>query len=1432
MSDRNRLAAEGDVSRVEITGKLCHDKYAVTHSWQLKAAVDDSVTPERSICLRAMPSGCVRDDESPAAPPALWSLGPSVLSCADSAVRWREGERLDHLFEQRCSRFEHVPAVLTEEGPVSYRQLDCRANQVARYLIEQGVGAGDRVGLLFDKSVETYVAMLAILKINAAYVPFDPGFPAARIQGIVADARVKAIVSMSAFEEKLCAIGGQHISLDAARRDIDAKSDTRLSQGEVAPPVDQICYIIYTSGTTGNPKGVVIEHPSICNFVQVAAELYGFAPGDRVYQGMTIAFDFSVEEIWVPLMAGATLVPARQGTSLVGDELAEYLRERQVTCICCCPTLLATIEQDLPDLRVLLVGGEACPQHLVSRWHRPGRMILNSYGPTEATVTATLAELTPSKPVTIGVPLPTYSIVILKPDADELVGPGDEGEIGIAGIGLAAGYLHRDDLTRKKFIRDFLEIPNNPSQRIYRTGDLGRINAAGEVECLGRIDSQVKIRGYRIELAEIESVLLEMPHIAQAAVGTFELEPGIVEIVAYYSLRQGHSDLPRSEIAQALRSRLPAYMVPAFLEQLPFIPMLISNKADHKQLPKPKGPRFTVETDFVAARTEKECLLADALAEVLGIERVSVEDHFFDGLGAHSLLMARFCAKIRQNPDMAHVSMRDIYLNPTISKLASHLGDTPNEAFAAVQREPIHVPSSFSYYGCGALQLLFYLAFGALDLWILTLVIPWFYAAIDDPRELYVRSTTFIFVALAAMLVIPYAAKWLLIGRWKAETFPIWSLRYFRFWVVKGLSHASPLAAFPGTPFFNLHLRLLGAKIGRNVVIRSRFIPACPDLFSVGDNTILRKDSILLGYRAQYNFIRTGSITIGRNAFVGEASVLDIDTEMGNDTQLGHASSLQSGQRVPDGKRYHGSPAIETSADYCPIESRHCSPFRRVSYVSLQIFAGLLLAPLGIFTVNYYWSLIFTQLIPVSDVSLDITDSWFFPLMLLMSMGLLIVSLFLGLVGIYIVPRICNYFLVPGKTYVLFGVHYWLQGIVSGASNSPLYNLLFGDTSAIVHYMRFIGWNLNTVEQSGSNFGTNQRHDNPFLCDIGSRTMVSDGLSMINRHMSSSSFQLAVTRIGERNYLGNDIHYPPDGRTGANCLLATKVMIPIEGPVREQVGLLGSPCFEIPRMVERDKKINAEFTPEIRAARLRRKNVHNAVTAFLYLFTRWALLFVVLSAAHLLVMNYPQYGLPLLFAGAVALSVGAILYLAFIERASIGFKRLKPQMVSIYDPYFWWHERHWKLSDSPIVGLFAGTPMKSVISRLVGVKIGRKVYDAGCSITDRTLTQIDDYANLNEGSVLQAHSLEEGVFKSDYIVVGCGATLSAGAFVHYGVTMGEHVMLDADAFLMKGEVLSAHTRWRGNPAMLLFSYSGPDRAAGASAARPPADAAVVAIAAE
>jgi amino acid adenylation domain-containing protein len=726
-----------------------------------------------------------------------------VHAQASNAVRWAPGERLNHLLEEACIRFATNDAVIGNGIVLSYRDLNRRANQLARHLLARGIKSSDRVAMMFDRSPETYVAMLAVMKVNAAYVPLDAAFPIERIRFILRDANISAIVSMSSLAKRLSGLQVDTIFLDSERPAIDAQPAADPLTG-VAPPIEPLCYIIYTSGTTGNPKGVSIGHSSICNFVRVTTELYGYAPGDRVYQGMSIAFDFSVEEIWVPLMAGATLVPGPAGTTLMGDELGDFLRERRVTVMACSPTLLATIEQDVPDLRILLVGGEACPQKLVARWYRPGRRILNTYGPTEATVTATMTELRPDKPVTIGVPLPTYSIVILDPHEDKTIPTGELGEIGIAGVGLALGYMNRDDLTMKKFIPDFLHIDNNPSGRIYRTGDLGRIDKNGEIDYRGRMDTQVKIRGYRIELKEIEAVLIDLPQVAQAAVTTFETEDGIVEIVAYYALQQG-VELPRSEISQALRNKLPVYMVPAFFEQVDVIPMTLSNKADYKRLPKPQQlQRFSAASGYVPPKTDSEHILHAALAEVLRLEHVSTEHHFFNDLGANSLLMARVCAAIRKNPGMSNVSMRDIYMHPTIARLAHHL-DSSNDrgSVAATKPEPFHVPSTLSYVTCGALQIGFSAAYLLFVLCIFVAGFQWATTASDSAVELYVNSVTFgagLFVALTAVSV---AAKWLLIGRFKAQSIPIWSFAYFRFWVVMTLMRTSPVAPFIGTPLYN-----------------------------------------------------------------------------------------------------------------------------------------------------------------------------------------------------------------------------------------------------------------------------------------------------------------------------------------------------------------------------------------------------------------------------------------------------------------------------------------------------------------------------------------------------------------------------------------------------------------------------------------------------
>ncbi|BCP52258.1 peptide synthetase [Kaistia sp. 32K] len=1321
---------------------------------------------------------------------ATASARDQILIGADFVQKGAPGERLDRYFAGLASQFDVAPAVISGGRVWSYREMDTCANQFARLLIERGVKAGDRIGLLLDRSAETYIAVLAVMKAGAAFVPLATAFPEDRMIMIIEDAGISMVISVSDYAARVARLPVPHISIDAARSEIELKS------ADVPTPIgpdDTTCYILYTSGTTGKPKGVVVTHQSFCNFIRVAAASYGYRPGDRIYQGMTIAFDFSSEEIWVPFAAGATVVPAPGQQPLVGEELADFLRQHEITCMACSPTLLSSVETDVPSLRAILVGGEACSPKLVKRWAKPGRQILNTYGPTEATVTATMALLSPDEPVTIGTPLPTYSIAILDPAKPVLLKGEELGEVCIAGMGVAVGYLNRPELTEQKFIHDFIGIPNNPSQRIYRTGDLGRINAKGEIEYHGRIDTQVKIRGYRIELGEIEAVLLDHPSVAQAAVTTWEIEPERVELVAYYAPKSGGEPIDRADIVKELKRRLPDYMVPSYLEELSAIPMTVSNKADLRKLPKPTSARVAAGRAMVEPRNEDETFLVETLVDVLKFDSVSIEDHFFDDLGANSLLMARFCARVRKRANWATTSMRDIYTYPTVASLAQHL--RAPEAVVVAANEPMlsRKASNFAYWMCGAGQMLFYAAYSYLAVWALNDGLNWVYAVLDEPAKLYFRCVVLsagMFFGLTGFAVV---MKWLLVGRWKAETFPIWGWRYYRFWVVKTLIRTAPVVLFRGSPLYSLYLRLLGARLGNRTVIECRSVPVCTDLISIGDNSILRKESMILGFRAQSGYIHTGPISIGKGSFVGVGSALDIDTRMGDNSQLGHASSLQRGQSIPSGEHWHGSPAIPTDADYCTVPNVSLSRVRRVVFEVVQLivlFAIVTPFPLLFHT---YWENVsddYQETIGIVAIGTTVTVFGF------IIGGTLLAAL---------VPRLFSLVLKPGRIYPLYGFHYWLQSMSEIVSNIRLLNTLFGDSSAIVYYLRALGWNLNKVEQTGSNFGTNQQHENPLLCEIGSKTMVSDGLFMINMQKSATAFRLEHTKIGERNFFGNNIFYSPDARAGDNCLLGTKVHVPVDGPVRENVGLLGSPPFEIPRMVNRDKELLGLISEAERKQRVRLKNLHNLGTAILFVFAQWLFLFATLAIWDRALNYYTEWGEIALFTAIVLTSAVAIPFYILLERLSLGFRRLKPRMSTIYDPVFWRHERHWKLSDSPIMNLFAGTPFRPLILRLVGVRVGRRVYDGGSIMTERSLVEIGDDVTLNEGCVIQAHSLEEGAFKSDYIRIGRGCTLAPSAFIHYGVVMGEGSVADVDCFVMKGETLEPDTVWRGNPAKL-FGY--------------------------
>jgi non-ribosomal peptide synthetase-like protein len=347
--------------------------------------------------------------------------------------------------------------------------------------------------------------------------------------------------------------------------------------------------------------------------------------------------------------------------------------------------------------------------------------------------------------------------------------------------------------------------------------------------------------------------------------------------------------------------------------------------------------------------------------------------------------------------------------------------------------------------------------------------------------------------------------------------------------------------------------------------------------------------------------------------------------------------------------------------------------------------------------------------------------------------------------------------------------------------------------------------------QTGSNFGSSVKHDNPFLVSIGRGTMIADWLSLVNADYSNTSFRVSRVTIGPDNFLGNAVVYPSRGRTGANCLLATKVMVPIEDDVREGVGLLGSPSFEIPRSVQRDIELNRSEDVSERDRKLASKNKHNLVTMGLFLLTQWLLFFLIVLLFFGAGILYETVGVSIFVLALVFAQFIRVGHHVLVERASTLFQALQPQQCSIYDPYFWFHERYWKLMTlRGHLSMFDGTPFKSFIWRLLGVRIGKRVFDDGCYISEKTMVAIGDGCTLNAETVIMSHSQEDGVFKSDRITIGAGCTLGVGSWVHYGVKMGDGAQLAADAFLLKGEEVPPHTRWEGNPASQVRNDNVPE----------------------
>ncbi len=610
------------------------------------------------------------------------------------------------LFETQVALTPDATALVFGQQELTYDELNRRANQLAHELQTHGIGPEVSVGVLLERSHEMIIAILAILKAGGAYLPLDPAYPAERLQFMLADSGTPVLVTQQRFSAKIPDYEAKVIELDTEwSRIAEQPVDNPIS----AAAANNLAYIIYTSGSTGQPKGVLIEHQGVVNLAQAQIAIFGVGPGERVLQFASLSFDASVSEILMTLLSGATLYLADPdllpGTALVG-----LLRDQQIGSVTLTPSVLAALPQpeELPALQTIIAAGEDCSSELVARW-APGRAFFNAYGPTEATVCATIALCKPdrTKPP-IGRPLSNKRVYVL--DArQQLVPVGVPGELYIAGMGLARGYLNRPDLTAQRFVPDPFSHPADahaggppgmgtrmgtrmaPGARMYRTGDLARYRTDGQIEFLGRIDQQVKVRGYRIEPGEIEAVLAQHPAIREAAVvadadgsGTRRLvayvvpnkEPGAlwahkeqrtkeqIEQIEYAAL---HS----SGLREFLQERLPSYMVPSAFVVLEALPKTPNGKIDRRALPVLDGERPALETTYVAPQTEMEGTIAGIWRELLHIEQVGIHDNFFE-LGGHSLLIVQLQTRLHQT-FATQLSIVELFQYPTIHLLAERL---------------------------------------------------------------------------------------------------------------------------------------------------------------------------------------------------------------------------------------------------------------------------------------------------------------------------------------------------------------------------------------------------------------------------------------------------------------------------------------------------------------------------------------------------------------------------------------------------------------------------------------------------------------------------------------------------------------------------------------------------------------------------------------
>ena len=1302
---------------------------------------------------------------------------------------------LHHFFEQQADIRPDALALVGTKHIFTYKEVDKYTNQIAHYIRENGVSAGDMVGLFFNRSELPILAMLGILKAGAGYVPIDPAYREDRVQHIIFDASIKMILSESELKNQLCTdFSGKSILLDNESVNIKKQPSMRINPVDIGLKDSFLSYIIYTSGSTGKPKGVMTEHGNIVSFVHSFKKVCAMTPQDRVYQGFPFGFDGSVEEIWMAYANGAVLITGNNEMSKIASETAQYLTKQNVSYFSTVPTFLSMIKEELPTVKILVVSGETCPQELVNKWAIIGRRMLNVYGPTETTVNTTAAECKAGKKVTIGKPLDGYDTFILN---DKLypVKNGEQGELYIGGPGLSRGYMNLPQMTEKNFIPrpDHLKTT---SSRVYKTGDLVSLTADNELIFFGRIDSQVKIRGYRIELSEIEAVLREHPLIYASAVTPFQYN-GVTELGAFIMLIKGVTEINKDEIIELLMKKLPIYMVPSHLDIIDTIPTLTSGKIDRKHLPEPFTPLRKTNRILIEPQTDTEIELLKVWNDIFKLPVISTEDDFFIDLGGYSLIAAQVVSILRKQR-IHSISIRDIYQHSTIKKLGNHLDSmqfqTAATAGIAQKNEPIQtsnksfskvpVTTRWSCVGLQALSISLFSGFTTGLIYLSILLYNTLQKGALSHLWITVISLAIFFGAYPTLLIIGIISKWVIIGKFKPGQYQLYSMYYFRWWLVTRIQRLGGAAFIAGTPLMNIYYRFMGAKVGRNCVINT----ACCSIFDcvkIGDNSSIGFETQLHGYKVENGLLTIGSIDIGDNCFIGIKSSVGLNTVMKSDSCLDDQSFLPDNDTISQGEGRRGSPALKMVVSVPNISGKKMIKGN-------SFFAGLSM----LISLYFIELLIITAAVPSAGIfylALQKEDWLWWVSMLIIAIPLFEITFWIMLILVKI--------LIIGKTkpgiFPVNSISYLRKWTIdtliymSRLLTRPLYNTLY-----IIPLLRFLGIKIGLrAELSALSYFS------PDLTEIGPETFFADGSIVGGLRLYKGYCEVAENKIGKRSFIGNRAVLPTGKCVGDDCLIGVLSLPPEDMQLTpDRTEWLGSPSFRLPHRKKVEgfnegvifKPSKKLFTARLFIDTLKiliPGSIEIASITVVVLLTNY-----VYKSLHGLsfVLSLPVIGLFIL--SGIAFSV------IMVKNILIGV--YKPVIKPLWSPYVWLNKIVNGLYESvaaPVLSPLLGTPFFAVFLRLLGVKIGKQVFIETVFFGEFDLVEIGDNAALNVDAVVQNHLFEDRIFKSSHLKIGNDCSIGNIAVVLYDTEMQEGSSISSLSLLMKGEMIPSHSQWEGIP---------------------------------